>query len=255
MKYRALSARVPLSAAGLDLVTLRQSRAWDLAMRLPVLAYSLPLALFSAAGLLRHLREAGPAVPTAGFAVDLAMRLAVIAYFVVLAASVILRERPRHRAEGVEPRLSALLGTFLIPAVVLFPRRDLSLVGEMVATLLVLGGNALAVLALLQLGRSFSIMAEGRRLVASGLYRQVRHPLYLAEELAVIGIVLQFLSPWTALLLAIQIAFQLRRMVNEERVLLEIFPEYWAYRQNTPMLFPGVPIWRSAASRFSVPTD
>jgi protein-S-isoprenylcysteine O-methyltransferase Ste14 len=204
---------------------------------------------------LRYLHAAGPAVPVGFFAVGLAMRLSVIAYFVVLAASVILRVRPRGRAEGVEPRLSALLGTFLIPAVVLFPRRDLSLVGEMVATLLVLGGNLLAVLVLVQLGRSFSIMAEARRLVTSGLYRRVRHPLYLAEELAVIGIALQFLSPSTALLLAIQIAFQLRRMVNEERVLLEIFPEYRAYRQNTPMLFPGVPIWRAAASRFSVPTD
>ena len=62
--------------------------------------------------------------------------------------------------------------------------------GEPISTLLLLGGNALAVLVLVQLGRSFSVMAEARRLVTSGVYRWVRHPLYLAEELAVIGIVL-----------------------------------------------------------------
>jgi protein-S-isoprenylcysteine O-methyltransferase Ste14 len=253
MKNTTSSALAPLPVTRSDPAALRQSRAWDLAMRLPVLSYSLFLALFSAAGLLRYLHAAEPAVPVAVFAVGLAMRASVIAYFVVLAGSVILRVRPKGRAEGVEPRLSALLGTFLIPAAVLFPRRDLSLAGEMVAILLVLGGNLLAVVILVQLGRSFSIMAEARRLVTSGLYRWVRHPLYLAEELAVIGIVLQFLSSWTALLLAIQIVFQLRRMVNEERVLLETFPDYLAYRQSTPMLFPGVRVRRCAAAHFPVP--
>ena len=70
------------------------------------------------------------------------------------------------------------------------PCRELSLTGEAISTRLLLGGNALAVLVLLQLGRSFSIMAEARQLVTAGVYRWVRHPLYLAEELAVIGIVL-----------------------------------------------------------------
>ncbi len=54
--------------------------------------------------------------------------------------------------------------------------------------------------------------------------------------LAVIGIVLQFLSPWVVLLLAVQIAFQL----NEERVPSETFPEYADYKKKTPMLLPGI---------------
>ena len=70
--------------------------------------------------------------------------------------------------------------------------------------------------------------------------RFVRHPLYLAEELAIIGIFMQFASAWTALLLAVQIAFQLRRMHNEEVVLTETFPEYAAYRRRTARLIPGV---------------
>ena len=133
-----------------------------------------------------------------------------------------------------------MIGTFSILAVALLPRHDLSVTGQTISTLLLLGGNALAVLVLVQLRSSFSIMAEARRLVTSGVYRWVRHPLYLAEELAVIGIVLQFLSLWTALLLAVQIAFQLRRMHNEERVLSKTFPEYAHYKKNTAMLLPGL---------------
>jgi protein-S-isoprenylcysteine O-methyltransferase Ste14 len=84
------------------------------------------------------------------------------------------------------------------------------------------------------------MMAEARRLVTSGPYRLVRHPLYLAEELAVVGIFVQSLSLWTALILAVQIAFQLRRMHNEEAILAESFPEYAAYRQRTARLLPGI---------------
>jgi protein-S-isoprenylcysteine O-methyltransferase Ste14 len=84
------------------------------------------------------------------------------------------------------------------------------------------------------------MMAEARRLVTSGPYRLVRHPLYLAEELAVVGIFMQSLSLWTALILAVQIAFQLRRMHNEEAILAESFPEYAAYRQRTARLLPGI---------------
>jgi protein-S-isoprenylcysteine O-methyltransferase Ste14 len=218
---------------------LRQSRAYDLAMRAPVLAYALCLAVFAASRLLHCPRPAGAAAG-AGCIVTLAMQLADVAYLVVLAASVVIRLPPRRRAAGAEPRISALVGTFLIPAVVLFPRRELSCAGEMIATLLLLAGNSLALGVLVRLGRSFSIMAEARRVVTTGAYRWVRHPLYLAEELAVFGLVLQFLSPWTVLRLGVQIAFQLRRMVNEERVLGAAFPEYAVYRQGTAMLLPGI---------------
>jgi len=68
----------------------------------------------------------------------------------------------------------------------------------------------------------------------------MRHPLYLAEELAVIGILMQFLSGGTILLCAAHIAFQLRRMRNEERVLVGAFPEYRAYCARTARLLPGI---------------
>ena len=114
------------------------------------------------------------------------------------------------------------------------------MIGGIVSALLTITGSAFAVVVLTQLRHSFSIMAEARQLVTAGVYRLVRHPLYLAEEIAAIGVVVQFFSPWTALILAVQIGFQLRRMRNEEVILAELFPEYPAYRERTARILPGI---------------
>jgi protein-S-isoprenylcysteine O-methyltransferase Ste14 len=116
------------------------------------------------------------------------MRLSVIAYLVILTATAALRRAPLRRARGVEPRITALCGSFFITAVVLFPRRELSAAASCISTVVVLLGDVIAIVVLIQLHRSFSIMAEARRLVASGTYRVIRHPLYLAEEVMTIGV-------------------------------------------------------------------
>jgi len=209
-------------------------------MRLPMLMWSTFLGLVTLVGLQQYMRQADPALPGAVYILNVAMRASVIAYLVVVAATVVVRTRPARKARGVEPRISALIGTFLLPVVVLFPRRELSLIAGLVSTLMTLSGNAFAVVVLTQLRESFSIMAEARQLVTAGVYRRVRHPLYLGEEIAAIGVVMQFFSPWTALILAVQFGFQLRRMRNEEVILAAIFPEYLAYRKRTARILPGI---------------
>jgi protein-S-isoprenylcysteine O-methyltransferase Ste14 len=164
----------------------------------------------------------------------------MIAYLVILAATVASRTRPLHRARGAEPRITALLGSFLITAVVLFPRRELSAAFGCISTLLALAGDLIATVVLIQLRGSFSIMAEARLLATSGAYRIIRHPLYLAEEVATIGGVIQYLSIWTGLLLLVQIACQIRRMSNEETVLMDVFPEYTSYKRTTARIIPGI---------------
>jgi len=226
--------------AGWDFTALQQSRLYDVVMRLPILLWSIFLAIVTLLGLEKYMREAGPALPSALYVLNIAMRLSVIAYLVVIAASILVRMRPARKARGVEPRISALIGTFLLTAVVILPRRDLSPVAALVSASLTIAGSALAVVVLAQLRGSFSIMAESRELVTTGVYRIVRHPLYLAEEIAAIGVAMQFFSPWTALVLAVQIGFQLRRMRNEEVVLTATFPEYLAYRTGTARILPGI---------------
>jgi protein-S-isoprenylcysteine O-methyltransferase Ste14 len=226
--------------AGWDLATLLQSRLYDVLMRLPMFIWSIVLGLVTLVSLQQYIWQADPMLPGAVYILNVVMRASVIAYLVVIAATVVVRTRPVRKARGIEPRISALIGTFLLTVVVLFPRRDLSMIAGLVSALLTLTGNAFAVLVLTQLRGSFSIMAEARELVTAGVYRFVRHPLYLAEEIAAIGVVMQFFSPWTALILAVQIGFQLRRMRNEEVILAAIFPEYLAYSKKTARILPGI---------------
>jgi protein-S-isoprenylcysteine O-methyltransferase Ste14 len=226
--------------AAIDFARLQQSLAYDSLMRLPMLGWSVLAAAAQMAGLARYVAEAGPALSYSVLAVNLAMRASTIAFFLLLAAAVILRAPPAGRARGIEPRISALIGTFLAPAISFFPRRDLPVTAEMLAALLTFLGTAAAAAVLLRLGRSFSIMAEARQLVTTGPYRLVRHPLYLAEEIALFGVLLQFFALGTALIFAVQVAFQLRRMHNEELVLSASFAEYAAYRLKTARLLPGI---------------
>jgi protein-S-isoprenylcysteine O-methyltransferase Ste14 len=234
------SLQMPSHIAGFDFAKFQQSHAYDVLMRLPMIGWAIAFAIKVATGLAKYEREVDPMLPDAIYAVNIAAQLAMIAFFVTLAGTVVMRARPAGKARGFEPRVSALIGTFLITSLVLFPRRELSFTAGLISTLLLFVGNAIAVYALTHLGRSFSIMPEARGLVTSGLYRYVRHPLYIAEMVASLGTVLQFLSGWTALILAVQVTFQLRRMRNEERVLMRIFPEYAAYREKTARIIPGI---------------
>lgn len=166
---------------------------------------------------------------------------ATTAFFMLLLVFVtIIRSQPTGKSSGLEPRISALLGTFLSYGLVLFPKNELSLSLQLLSMILIWIGTVGAIISLCQLGRSFSIMPESRQLITSGPYRFVRHPLYLTEEIAVIGIFLQYASIWTAILLLAQIIFQFRRMHNEEMILVATFPEYRTYSQNTARLIPGI---------------
>jgi protein-S-isoprenylcysteine O-methyltransferase Ste14 len=230
----------PVRSAGLPLAKLQQSRVYDALMRFPILVYGTVIGWASLMGLAKYVDTADPTLPNAVYGINIAMRMSSIAFLFLLAIMAVVRRRARGKARGVEPRISALAGTFLVSTVALFPRRELSVGGEIAATMLTLLGTALAVYALTQLGRSFSVMAEARRLVTSGVYGIVRHPLYVAEEIAAIGLVIQFLSYWTLLLLAMHAGFQLRRMRNEEAILIGTFPEYGAYKEKTARLIPGI---------------
>lgn len=231
---------MPARFAGFDVARLRQSRAYDWLLRLPMLGWMTLLATVGTIDLTRFVRGADSAGTAAFYTLGIAMRLSTVAFFVLVAASVLARQRPKGKARGVEPRISALTGTCLITVLAFFPRRELSVAAELASTLLMLVGYALSAVVLMQLSRSFSVMAEARQLVTSGIYGLVRHPLYLAEEIAVIGIAIQYWSLSTALLLAVQIGFQLRRMRNEEVVLREFFPEYTDYETKSARLIPGI---------------
>lgn len=174
------------------------------------------------------------------FSVALAARISLLLFLGLLIFFHAIRSRPVNKAAGWEPKISALLGLTLGNLLLLLDRAESSPLLDLISTSLLLAGNYLCVVALLHLGRSISIMAEARNLVTSGPYRLVRHPLYLAEQIAIIGIFMQFLSWQAALLLLLHFFFQVRRMLNEERVLTATFPAYREYAAATCRLIPGV---------------
>ena len=166
----------------------------------------------------------------------------VIGFYTALIACVYaVRLRPVSRFPGIFPTLAALLGGFLMAAFLfLAPREDLPLWTQLLSCALVILGNALAIVILLQLGQSFSILPESRRLVTHGAYSVVRHPLYLAEAVASLGVVIIFFSPLAVAILVLQLAWQFARIHYEEKVLKESFPEYEDYARRTKRLIPGV---------------
>jgi protein-S-isoprenylcysteine O-methyltransferase Ste14 len=152
-----------------------------------------------------------------------------------------IRLQPVSRFAGFFPTLAALLGGFLMLALLFLPPNErLPLGVQIVSCVLVLAGNGFAVFILTQLGRSFSILPESRKLVTTGAYSVVRHPLYLAEAVAALGAVLIFLSPLAFALFVTQLGWQFVRMHYEEKILGENFPEYKKYAKRTKRLIPYI---------------
>ncbi|MGD0867778.1 MAG: isoprenylcysteine carboxylmethyltransferase family protein [Rhizomicrobium sp.] len=172
--------------------------------------------------------------------IDLLSKFSVFLFTAVLIGLLVARRTPSAKAQGFFPRIAAFLGCYLGVAILVLPRHPVGWAVEVASTAFILGGMTFALYGLLWLGRSISIMSEARQLVIGGPYGLVRHPLYLGEQLALVGVSLQYMSPVALALLALQFSFQLYRMGFEEQVLSENFPEYEAYKARTARLIPGV---------------
>ena len=141
----------------------------------------------------------------------------------------------QYPPSGVIETLGALLGEsanrLWQPVLPLDPLIGLALMAA---------GEALTVACMLSLGRSFSIFSEVRELATSGLYRWVRHPLYLGEMIAVWGYVLAWSAPWAIGCALLFTGLQSWRAKIEERRLLQFHPGYAAYRERVGFLLPRV---------------
>jgi protein-S-isoprenylcysteine O-methyltransferase Ste14 len=221
-------------------VTLTQSKLHDLAAASPLIAFyawgvwrDVPTFL----GVAHVLTRDGLTTLTLVQALSV---LASVGFGALLVGLLVLRMPPVGKAHGISPRVAAVAGTFAVLGFSFLPRAGMSPMASTGATALALSGTLLTAYSLLVLGRSFSIVPEARRLVTSGPYRFVRHPVYAFEEVAVLGIAAQHVQPASAALLLVHFAFQLTRMHYEERVLASTFPEYQAYAARTARLIPGI---------------
>jgi protein-S-isoprenylcysteine O-methyltransferase Ste14 len=102
-------------------------------------------------------------------------------------------------------------------------------------------GLLFSIASVLVLGRCFGVLPDVRGMVTRGPYRIVRHPLYLGELMASLGIVIGA-NRWVPALLAwlVCLALQLVRTHYEESSLRAQFPEYGRHAQGTKRLIPGL---------------
>ena len=215
-------------------------RLYDVLMRLPIVSFTLFFFVRELIAL-RELIAARPHFADEGqFAMTTAARISVMMFLVLLAAFHLSRYRPVRKYTTWEPKITALLSLLIIYFLMLVPRAESDARWDALSAILLLSGNTLCIMAVLDLGRSLSIMPEARKLVTTGFYRRLRHPLYLAEDIALLGIFLQFRSWQAAAVLLAHFFVQLRRMDWEEGILSDMFPEYAEYQRRSHRLVPGL---------------
>jgi protein-S-isoprenylcysteine O-methyltransferase Ste14 len=119
------------------------------------------------------------------------------------------------------------------------------LVAVLAGASLLLGGLSLYLWGLLTLGRMFGPSSgfgvrlhAAHRLVTTGPFGLIRHPMYLAVMTAAVGS-LALYRTWATLCFAVTMLGLVLRARREERVLAEEFGAEWAdYASRVPRWFP-----------------
>jgi protein-S-isoprenylcysteine O-methyltransferase Ste14 len=131
-----------------------------------------------------------------------------------------------------------LAGT-LLPLMAVAPQGK-PLVPLAVCAAIMLVGFSLQLAAKLTLRRSFGVVAANRGVKASGPYRLVRHPMYAGYALTHVGFLLSGPGLWNLAVYGATLAIAVRRILAEERVLIQD-PAYRALAANVRYrLLPGL---------------
>ena len=165
-------------------------------------------------------------------------RLASVLVLCVGAILFLIRRPATKRAEGVLPRVIAIIGTWMVIPVVSMPHTwhaDWYLGFSAVGLTL---GSVFVIWSLLTLRRNFSIFPEARSLVRTGPYGIVRHPLYATYAWTYLLILVPRISVLAVLVTAVAIGCEVWRAHYEERVLRKAFPDYDEYAATTPRFIP-----------------
>ena len=111
-------------------------------------------------------------------------------------------------------------------------------------------GSVLCVIGLLLMFSAFAAIRgavqiapapkRGAQLATTGVYRKLRHPIYTAILLLVIGLSLRKPTATIAATAAAVVVFLMIKVRFEEQLLLARYPEYAGYRNRTWGLIPGV---------------
>ena len=134
-------------------------------------------------------------------------------------------------------RMLTMLATFGPPLV---RPTDIGRTPDSLTVVVTAVGFIFVVLGKISLGRSFGLAPANRGVVSSGIYRLVRHPIYLGYLITHIGFAIANPSLWNLVVLAITDSAQMLRARCEERTLSQD-PAYRDYMERVHWrVVPGV---------------
>ena len=99
-------------------------------------------------------------------------------------------------------------------------------------------GTVISILAVIKLRKSFGIFVQVRSIICTGVYKYVRHPIYLGYFLSFIGYSLLQGKIYYFLITGFTMLIVLYRAMLEENKLAQHSEEYRAYMEKTPGIWP-----------------
>jgi protein-S-isoprenylcysteine O-methyltransferase Ste14 len=211
-------------------VTLANNWSYDRMMRLFGSLWFMLLALCVASKIGASLSDPWP---------SLLSSFCLASFYMLLALLIMTRSPAKAQADGLLPRIAAFVGTYLPWTITFFGKTDQAL-PNLLSTACVLIGTIMMLVTIRHLGRSFSLVPQARSVVQTGPYRWIKHPLYFSEQIAILGVVLQYLTPVTVIVFVLHIGVQVCRILYEEDLLRRNCPEYSSYETSRWRLIPCV---------------
>ena len=109
---------------------------------------------------------------------------------------------------------------------------------------LIVTGLTIELVAQITLRHSYSstlVIKEDHQLITHGIYRFIRHPIYLGATIGLMGVAVYASSLYGLLALSALIPVFLNRIRMEERLLIDEFGDaYRTYKEDTSKLIPFV---------------
>ncbi|AIY06855.1 isoprenylcysteine carboxyl methyltransferase [Planococcus sp. PAMC 21323] len=169
-----------------------------------------------------------------------------------LSEFIIFRNRGVGQGDSLEKRtfvaiFGVLIATILLAYLLqeLQPFQMVAFVGQVVGIIFLATGVFLRFWGIIHLKSQFTryvTVREGDKIVSTGPYRKLRHPLYTGLFLITLGMALFFGSLVATLVGGIAMVWALLRRINyEERLLIEKFgPDYELWMKQRARLIPFV---------------
>jgi protein-S-isoprenylcysteine O-methyltransferase Ste14 len=150
----------------------------------------------------------------------------------------IFRRSPSVIDRSLQARLLTAISMMGPPLV--RPAAVAALAPELITVALSAVGLLIAIGGKMSLGRSFGLMPANRGVVSTGLYRIVRHPIYMGYLITHVGFLAANPTIWNAMTLVGADLVLLVRATREEKTLARD-PGYRAYQQRVRWrVLPGV---------------